>query len=403
MRRTDDTPVDPEIAAQLDAIDATLAGDPVDPVHAELAELALLLVAGRPAIEPGFARELDERVERRFAAPPAERVSAPARHRPWRRSLLAPLAGLGTAAVAVIAAVIVLSAGGGSAPSSSISSSTVAAQKTARPGTSTSASASSSAGSAASGAQHSPAAVPFSATRGALTPRPAPNGRKIVQSAQLALTTQSDKVDAVSQELYDVVGRESGYVNNSSITAGGGGYAQFELSVPSAALQDTMTALSRLRFASVASRTDNVQDVNGQYLSDQRTLADARALRTSLLKQLAAATTQEQIDSLKARLRDAEASIRSDESTLHSLTHKIDYSQVTVSLGSASAPVAHHHSGGFTIGRAAHDAGRVLVVAAGVALITLAVLVPVGLVAALAAWIAVVARRRRREQALDLA
>jgi uncharacterized membrane protein len=38
-----------------------------------------------------------------------------------------------------------------------------------------------------------------------------------------------------------------------------------------------------------------------------------------------------------------------------------------------------------------------------VALIALAVLVPVGLVAALAWWIAGALRRRRREQALDLA
>ncbi len=44
-----------------------------------------------------------------------------------------------------------------------------------------------------------------------------------------------------------------------------------------------------------------------------------------------------------------------------------------------------------------------LTVAAGVALITLAALVPVLLVGALAWWIAVAVRRRRREQALDLA
>ena len=65
---------------------------------------------------------------------------------------------------------------------------------------------------------------------------------------------------------------------------------------------------------------------------------------------------------------------------------------------SSTAPAA-----AFTLGKAAHDAGRVLTVGAGVALIALAVLVPVGLVAALAWWIGVVVRRRRREHALDLA
>ncbi len=56
MRRTDE-PLDPEILAQLDAIDATLAGEPVDPEYAELAELALLLTAERQAPEPEFAQQ----------------------------------------------------------------------------------------------------------------------------------------------------------------------------------------------------------------------------------------------------------------------------------------------------------------------------------------------------------
>src|SRR6516165_7647525 len=67
MRRLDDSPIDPEIAAELDAIDATLAGDPVDPKHAEIAELALLLVGERPAIDPEFAAAMDARVRQRFS------------------------------------------------------------------------------------------------------------------------------------------------------------------------------------------------------------------------------------------------------------------------------------------------------------------------------------------------
>src|SRR5256885_9935629 len=73
MRRLDDDMIDPEIEAALDAIDATLAGEPVDPEHAELAELALLLAGSRPEAEPGFTRSLDERVARRFES--SRRVS----------------------------------------------------------------------------------------------------------------------------------------------------------------------------------------------------------------------------------------------------------------------------------------------------------------------------------------
>ncbi len=53
------------------------------------------------------------------------------------------------------------------------------------------------------------------------------------------------------------------------------------------------------------SRTDASQDITGQVGGAGQRLADARALRTSLLRQLANATTQDQINSLKAQIRDA--------------------------------------------------------------------------------------------------
>jgi hypothetical protein len=108
------------------------------------------------------------------------------------------------------------------------------------------------------------------------------------------------------------------------------------------------------------------------------------------------------VDSLKAQIRDADASIASDEATLHSLHRQVAYSRIAVSINAAMAPGHPVSGGGFTLGKAAHDAGRVLVVAAGVALIALAVLVPLGLVIGLLAWIGYALRRRRREQALDL-
>ena len=225
-----------------------------------------------------------------------------------------------------------------------------------------------------------------------------------MQSSQLALSAPASHIDDVAQEVFRVIGDENGVVNSSTVTASASGYAQFQLSVPSSALQATMTSLSQLRYASVSSRTDATQDVNGQYLSDQRQLADDRALRTSLLKQLANATTQAQIDSLNAQIRDAEASIRSDESTLAGLNHRINFSQISVTVNAASpVPVAHKSTGAFTLGKAAHDAGRVLTVAAGVALIALAALLPIALIVALIWWIWSALRRRRREQALDLA
>jgi hypothetical protein len=419
MRRLDDYPIDPEIALQLDAIDATLAGEPVDPEYAELAELALMLAAERPEIGSEFARSLDRRVQRRFAPAPDVPVAVAAR----RRRAWKPIAGTLAGGLAAIVAVFAVTSGGGG--SSSATSTTqelraLPAQGSAATASTAASSPSQAAPNAgvkaapstvsrspatAAGAGFEPAQA-FGASAGTPAPQPQSNGRRIVQSAQLALSAAPNRIDQVGQEAFDVIGRESGIVNRSTVTATGGsdGYAEFQLRVPSAALGATMTALSELRYAHVSSRTDSTQDVNDAYVSVSHRLADARALRTALLKQLANAVTQQQIDSVTARIHDVEASIASDQATLRNLNGRIDYSQITLTINAAYAPVpASHSSGSFTIGKAAHDAGRVLTVAAGVALITLAALVPLTLVGALAWWIAAATRRRRREQALDAA
>jgi hypothetical protein len=426
MPRLDDYPIDPDVAAALDAIDATLGGEPVDPRHAELAEMALLLAGERPEIDPGFARSLDETVARRFAAPrPASGTGSGRSGR--QRWLWKSIAGTLAAGLAAIAVVAVVGSGGGatsgSSSSSSISASaaTTSASSAGSSGTtsapsmtsaaptapkrpSTAAASGSVNGAASSSASGSASSA--SGSGGAPAPQPPSNGRKIIQSAQLALTSAPNRVEDVAQEVFDVVGRENGVVNRSTVTATGGtdGYAQFQLRVPSGSLSATMNQLSRLRYAHVSSRTDNTQDVNDAYVSVTHRLADARALRTALLKQLAGAVTQQQIDSLNARIHDAEASIASDEATIRTLNRRINFSQITLSINAANAPApAAHHSSSFTLGKAAHDAGRVLTVAAGVALIGLAVLVPLALLTALGLWIWAAIRHRRREQALDAA
>jgi hypothetical protein len=431
MRTADDFPVGPEVGAALAAIDATLAGEPVDPSHAELAELALILAAERPQPTAAFAAAMDRRVAARFAGE--------GRRRRGRRWLFGPAAGLAAAMAVVV--VVVLSAGGSRPVGSSVlhaapsvttaagSATTPAAGSAKRApvplapngsaGSSGSSVSSGSASSSGSAGSPSPAASSSSAgsvgsasSAGSGTPQaassPAPqppaNGRKIVQSAQLALNAPANRIDDVAQQVFDVVGTEHGFVNRSTVTATGNpaGYAEFDLSVPSSSLSDAMTALSRLRYAGVSSRTDATQDVNGQFNAATRRLADARALRTSLLKQLAAAVTQTQIDSLDAQIHDAEASISSDQAALGRLNHQIDYSQITLAISAGSTPAPVSQGSSFTIGRAAHDAGRVLTVAAGVALIALAALVPLALLGAAAWWLGLSVRRRRRQQALDL-
>jgi hypothetical protein len=393
MRRAE--PLEPEVAAALAAIDATLAGDPVDPEHAELAELALILRDERPVPDLATATALDERV----AAAPQR---APGMRR-WPRPRLAWVAAPVAALAAVALVVVVVSTGGAGHPGSAVSES------------STSASAGSAASSAGGGATSSAAGAPDrSAASGSSgvahgpAPSPSPSGpgkRQVIQSAQLSLSAPARKIDDVAQQVFDVVDSEQGIVSSSHVTATGGldGSARFELSVPVARLQRTVSELSRLRGAHVVSRTDDTTDITGQVGGAGRRLAEARALRRSLLRQLAAATTAEALASLKAQLRDADGTIARDSATLNGLHRQVDYSSLTVTIQASSAPVApvtHGHA--FSLHSAAHDAGRVLVVAAGVALIALAVLVPLALLVALVTWLGLALRRRRREAMLDL-
>jgi hypothetical protein len=244
-------------------------------------------------------------------------------------------------------------------------------------------------------------------------PPTAPGGgnRQVVQSARLALSTRPGKVDAVAQQVFDVIGSEKGYVASSTVTATGNpdSGAEFSLSVPSANLQQTLIALAQLHGATVVSSTNSSHDITGQVGGAGRRLAEARALLRSLLGRLANAYTTEQVASLKAQIRDANATIDRDQAALNGLHRQVQYSRIALTI-QGSAPAGGHGSGsgsgsgsGFTLHRAGHDAVRVLVVAAGVLLISLAVAIPLALVGALVAWLWLRLRRHRRESALDRA
>lgn len=394
-----------EITTALAVIDATLSGEAVGAEHAELAELSLLLADGREAPEASFAASLDRRAARGFAPEPTPDGGPAAQRHRWRW-LFAPGATVGLAAI--VALIFVLGSGSRPRPvgASAKSPSTGAAASASAASTSTSSvSASSPSGSAkvpAAGASFGT----ISSNGAVVSPAPTPStsGRQIVQSAQLALSTPPSRVDSVAQQVFDVVAAQHGVVENSNVTATTSyGNAQFSLSVPSANLSRTLDALSQLRGANVVSRSDATQDITGQVGSAGRQLAEARALRTALLRQLAAATTATALSSLKSQIRDADASIARDLSKLQSLQHQVTYSQIQVVINSAVIPGLPVSGGsGFTLSRALHDAGRVLVVAAGVALIALAVLVPVALLLGIGLWLAAALRRRRREQVLDL-
>ena len=421
--------------------------------ESDYSDVALLVASVREWPDDDFARALDARVERRFA--PEAAPAADRQNRSHRGRLSAWMAGPAVALVAgAAAAVFVLSGGGSGAPVNGSSTqlgqsglekpvvhglSNRTAARSHPPVVTTSGVPTQASGSggvaqpsnqakqaAPLGADSRQASQPSttagvnpggpvifnSAAGSATSSAPVAPGAKQIRSAEISLTAPNEHVNQVSSEVFAVVSTEHGIVLSSHITtatrSSGGGYAWFSLSIPTGNLQDAMTQLSRLHYAALESSSAGSQNVSNQYNSDQRQLADAKALRASLLKQLQTAYTQQAIDSIKAQLKLAEQQINRWQATLDALNHRISFSSLTVQInadGLPPVPLAHKpaQGGSFTIGRAGHDALRVLVVAAGVGLIALAVAIPVGLVAALLVWLWVWLRQRRREHALDAA
>jgi hypothetical protein len=426
--RLRDEDMTPAANAELAAIDAALAGDPVAADQADTAVLSALLVAERPRPSQAFAAALDARVGERFAgaASEAARGSAaragrplPRRARGWTEALRRPFlpAAAATLAVGLVALVVALGGGGSSNDGSITSGGTIASsagtastpsgapappQADALQSRAPSAEASDGLAdkqSAGSSADSAAAKTPAPSFR-ALTPGSA-SARKVERSASIELGTSRDHIDDVAQDVLGTTSRFGGIVDQSSVASGtDGGGAQFALRIPSTRLQPALAALSRLPDAHVLARSDDQQDVNQTYVTIRRRLADARSERAGVVRALAAATSEDETLRLRARLDALERTIASSERAQRGLDRRIDFSTVTLSIR------ADEGSGGrapFTVGRALHDAGRVLSVAAGVAVIAAAALVPFALLLACTWPLARALQRRRREQALDTA
>jgi hypothetical protein len=233
---------------------------------------------------------------------------------------------------------------------------------------------------------------------------PPPSGpssapRRVERAAELRLTPAAADVQQTADGVVRETQAAGGYVQRSEVAVrDGGGTAVFTLRIPSARLDDALARLSKL--AHVGALTQQATDITASTTSAADRLADARAERQALLKALARATTDRQIASLRTRLRDNRSEISARRGALDALRRRADLSTVSVAVEGTGRPEADG-GGAWTPRDALHDAGRVLEVAGGVALIGSAVLAPLA-VLALLAWVGTrAARRHRRETALD--
>jgi len=289
----------PAAQRELDAIDAALAGRPVEDDLADVAELARALQAERPEIPSGFARELDVWARGGFRGRDPRKPSAPSRRRKPRfgwLKLAAPLAG-GLAAVVLAVAVLpgllgseIDSVSDRGSESSGASGGAVApssAQRGAESG-------------AVQDEDQPGAARDFSAptTRsrrllpGLKAQAGRARGRQVERSASLALAAPPAELEEVAAGVEEVAAgvarvtdEAGGVVARSSVTADpDAGTATFDLRIPSARLSQTLAALSEL--AAVRSRTQASVDITRTVNSAAERLEEARAERRGLLRRL---------------------------------------------------------------------------------------------------------------------
>lgn len=330
----------------------------------EFDDLVAVLEDDRPVIDPAFARELDQRAAAGF---------------PRRRRLrLSPLGYLAVPAVGLAVAAFVIAGlpKDPGATTHSFSSGSAGAVATAPPET-----------------KQQPAARDSAAAPVAKALR----GRVQEQTAGLTLTAPGGQLAELGDRVIAVADQVGGFVLFSSVSTTSGG--DYQLRVPVARLDDALARLSRL--GHVSERAQGSQDITAERNAARDRFDESVAERRSLLARLGRATTDNEVASLKARLRDVNAAIATGRAALERVLRRARYASVRVTLQARQGAIVPVDDGRWTPGDALRDAGRVLEVAAGVAVVVASVLVPLAGLAVLLLAAGRIAGRRGRDRMLE--
>jgi Domain of unknown function (DUF4349) len=336
------------------------------------------LRALRDAPDTTFARKLDLRVSAGF--PTEQRVKVPRRFR-WGR-LLPAFGALAAIAFAVV--VVGTNRGGSDDLLSKEPANDAAPAQTIAP---------------AQGETQSKQAAPLIGTP-PIAPVPPDgsrprNGRAQVQelSASLGLSTDADQLQQAADGVVEVTNRYDGFVDSSDVRVGGRqSHASFSLRIPATDLRNALEDLSEL--GRVTLRDEASTNVTGAYVDAGKTYREAHAKVDSLLAQLRDASDPAEAAEIRQQLIPARQQLAAARAALRGIKQRVTYAPVSVQIRADG-------DGSWSIGDAANDAVGVLEAIAGVALIALAVLVPLAALLILGSVGAREFSRRRREATLD--
>lgn len=373
----------------------------------------------RPAPSPAFAAELDDWIVNGFPHGSASPASPLARLAAWagnRRPRRLVLGGAAAALATVAVAVVVIASESSSGTDRTVDSgaeqsggSTLgflnkfseedSAPATAAPETSASAGGSESAGGAEAGSLSSPDRLSKQAAPDSGPYASQAHRRDVEYAAEMVLGTKPEDVGDAAGKVFDAVHRYDGIVLDSSVSGGseGDAGAEFELLVPSARLGDALAAFSGI--ADVRSRHESSNDITAPTVTTTELLQNSHARIESLLNELADTETEAERDAVEAKLRGERRHAARLGASLTNLQRRAHFSHVSLRIESGASD-SSSGGGGWDVGDAFHDAGKILAVAAGIAIVGLAVIGPIALIALIAwlgnrAWV-----RQRRERAL---
>jgi Domain of unknown function (DUF4349) len=394
--RRPEEPLDPRIAADLETVDRALGGMPVDQDDADLAGLALLLRAERSAAEPCWAATLDERAAAGFPRKGGRGPKGRRSSRLGSGGWLLPAGAVATLAVVVVVASSTLG-GGGTSDSTSGDQAAVGTDAARGPGRQAGPGQLSPAAPGSVDSLNGSLSEPYPLVRAARDDKIAPGAenRKVDRNTQLTLSAKPEDVRGVSDEVISITRSLDGIVASSRVSeSNGNSTATLDLTLPT---RNVDTALDRMTdLADVDALNETAEDITKPFVSAQDRVHDARAKRRELLEALGNATTDAEANALTIRVADARREIARAQAAFDRIARKARLSDLSVTV--TSNPNATDER---TLGDWFDDAVDVLRGIAGVLLVSAAILIPLGLIAAIAAWVASRLRRRSRERTLD--
>jgi hypothetical protein len=246
------------------------------------------------------------------------------------------------------------------------------------------------------------------AMESAVTPVPEPGGgagagiargtddRLVDATARITLGAEADDVQDVANQVVEVTDRRDGVVLDSQVTTDqGGARAAFTIEVPFDQLDAAIEDFSGL--ADVISRTEAGEDITQRAVRARKDLAETLDdLRQARIELIRADTRKERLIA-RSRIDALKAQADAFDQQLNGVKREARFATVNVDITSTQSDT----DDGWSLDEAVDDSVDVLETIAGTGLVALAVLLPIGLVAALVWFLASRAQRARRERALD--